>query len=86
MPKLPRIKLTQKMITIPCLEHTVPTVIIPCPVNPKYTNLILGIRLGLGLGFRLGLELVRVVPNRKSNPNPNPNPKDQIRVFRTYWT
>ena len=28
-------------------------VIIPCPVNPKYTNLILGIRLGLGLGLGL---------------------------------
>ena len=32
-------------------------VIIPCPVNPKYTNLILGIRLGLGLG--LGLDQVQ---------------------------
>ena len=46
--------------------------------------MILGIRLGLGLGlgFRLGLGLVRVDPNPKSNPNP----KNQIRVFRIYWT
>ena len=29
------------------------SVIIPCPVNPKYTNSILGIRLGLGLGLGL---------------------------------
>ena len=44
----------------------------PCPVNPKYTNLILGIRLrlGLGLGFRSGLGLVSVGRNPKSNPNP----------------
>ena len=28
-------------------------VIIPCPVNPKYTNLILAITLGLGLGLGL---------------------------------
>ena len=40
-------------------------VIIPCTVNPKYTNLILGIRVR-----------IRVGPNSKSNPNPNPNLKD----------
>ena len=35
------------------------SVTIPCPVNSKYMNLILGIKLGLGLGlgFRLGLGL-----------------------------
>ena len=48
------------------------TVIIPCPVNPKYTNLILGIRLGLGLGLiRFS---IRANPKTNLKPNPNPNP------------
>ena len=49
------------------------SVIILCSVNPKYTNLILQVRLGLGLplGLRSGLSFIRVNSNRKSNANSN---------------
>ena len=56
----------------PVCVYATRKVIMPCPINPKYTNLILGIRVRMRLGFGL----VRVGPNPKSNPNPNPNSKD----------
>ena len=42
-------------------------VIIPCSVNPKYPNLIVGNSLGFGL------TLINHEPNLRPNPNPNPN-------------
>ena len=46
-------------------------VIIPCPINPKYTNLILGIRVWIRVRIRANHNSE---PNPKPNPNPNPNP------------
>ena len=63
---------------------SVTVVITPRSVNPKYTDLILEIKLGLELD--LGIELTLISHKTDLKPNPNPNLISRIKFVYLRFT